>query len=121
MFGALGNIASLMKQAREMGQRMESLQAELKQKRATGAAGGGMVEIEINGLQEALACRIDPQLMPEGDRELLEDLVCGAVNDAVAKAKLLHAESLKNMAGGMNVPGMAELIEKFNAGTEGEK
>lgn len=116
MFGALGNLASLMKQAREMGQRMESLQAELKQKRATGAAGGGLVELDVNGLQEAVGCRIDPQLFVRGDRELLEDLVCGAVNDAVAKAKQLHAESLKSMTGGLALPGLNDFLDKLNPG-----
>ena len=52
-----------------------------------------MVEIEINGLLEVLRCRIDPQLIAQGDRELIEDLVAAAVNQAVAKGKQLHAEA----------------------------
>lgn len=117
MFGALGNIASLMKQAREMGRRMESLQAELKQRRATGAAGGGLVEVEVNGLQEVLACRIDRQLLAQNDAELLEDLICGAVNDAVNKSKQLHAETLKSMTGGLELPGLDDMISRMSGGT----
>ena len=65
MFKALGNLANigtLMKQAQEMSGRMQALQEQLKTKRATGAAGGGLVEVEVNGLGEALAVRIDPSL-----------------------------------------------------------
>jgi nucleoid-associated protein EbfC len=118
MFGALGNLATLMKQARAMGQEMESLQETLKERHATGAAGGGLVTVEINGLQEVSACRIDPKLLEPteqgpADRELLEDLICGAVNDAVAKSKQLHAEALKSMAGGLNVPGLEEMLGKL--------
>jgi len=118
MFGALGNIATLMKQARAMGPEMESLQEKLKALHATGAAGCGLVTVEINGLQEVSACRIDPKLLEQSDqgsadRELLEDLICGAVNDAVAKSKQLHAEALKSMAGGLNVPGLEEMLGKL--------
>ena len=114
MFGALGNLATLMKQARAMGQEMESLQEKLKERHATGSAGGGLVTVEINGLQEVSACRIDPKLLEQVDRELLEDLICGAVNDAVAKSKQLHAEALQSMAGGLNVPGLEEMLGKLS-------
>jgi nucleoid-associated protein EbfC len=119
MFGALGNLATLMKQARAMGQEMESLQDKLKQRHATGSAGGGLVTVEMNGLQEVSACRIDPKLLERtdqaaADRELLEDLICGAVNDAVAKSKQLHAEALQSMAGGLNVPGLEEMLGKLS-------
>jgi nucleoid-associated protein EbfC len=129
MFGALGNIATLMKQARAMGQEMELLQEKLKERHATGSSGGGLVTVEINGLQEVSACRIDPKLLEpcsrdlgdrgsgergSADRELLEDLICGAVNDAVAKSKQLHAEALQSMAGGLNVPGLAEMLGKLS-------
>jgi DNA-binding YbaB/EbfC family protein len=108
-----------MKQARAMGQEMESLQEKLKERHATGSAGGGLVTVVINGLQEVSACRIDSKLLEKSeegglDRELLEDLICGAVNDAVAKSKQLHAEALQNMAGGLNVPGLEEMLGKLS-------
>jgi nucleoid-associated protein EbfC len=124
MFGAIGNLASLMKQARAMGQEMESLQEKLKERHATGSAGAGLVTVEMNGLQEVSACKIDPKLLERvsqggadqvgPDRELLEDLICGAVNDAVAKSKQLHAEALKSMTGGLNVPGLEEMLGKLS-------
>ena len=70
---------------------MEKLSAELKIRRTTGASGGGMVEVEINGALEVLGCKIEPQLFAQGDRELLEDLLVAAMNDAVTKGKQLHA------------------------------
>ena len=119
MFGALGNLATLMKQARAMGQEMEALQEKLKEQHAIGSAGGGLVTVEMNGLQEVSNCRIDPKLLEQVDgkqidRELLEDLICGAVNDAVAKSKQLHAEALKTVAGGMNLPGLEEMLGKLS-------
>ena len=92
MFKGLSNLGNLLKQAQQFGGQMEKLTEEMKTRRATGTAGGGMVEVEINGLLEVLRCRVDPQLFAQGDRELVEDLVVAAVNQAVAKAKQLHAD-----------------------------
>lgn len=113
VFGGLGNLGALMKQAKELGGRLQGLNEELKTKRATGSSGGGMVEIEVNGLQEVLACRIDPKLMEQNDRELIEDLVAAAVNQALAKAKQLHADAMKNLTGGMELPGLDEALAKI--------
>ena len=82
MLSGLGNLAAIIKQAQQMGTRLESIQQELKTRRATGSAGGGLVEVDVNGVSEVLACRIDPSLFAQQDRELVEDLVRGATNDA---------------------------------------
>jgi len=71
--GNLANVGALMKQAQEMGGRMQALADELKTKRATGNSGGGLVEVEVNGLGEVLAVRIDPSLIEKQDREMVED------------------------------------------------
>ena len=113
MFKGLGNLANLpglMKQAQEMGSKMQQLNVELKAKRVTGSAGGGLVEIDANGLGEALAVRIDPSLIAKQDRELLEDLLPAAINAAQQKAKELHAESMQSLAGGMNIPGLSDAL-----------
>src|SRR5262245_43842436 len=73
--GQLAQLPALLKQAQEMGGKLEQLQFELKAKRVTGAAGGGLVEVDCNGLGDALAVRIDAALVERGDRELLEDLL----------------------------------------------
>ena len=113
MFKGLSNFGALIKQAQEMGGKMQGMSEELRAMRATGAAGGGMVEIEVNGLLEVLGCRIDPTLVVQGDRELIEDLVITAVNQAVTKGKQLHAETLQSMTGDMDMPGLNEALGKF--------
>lgn len=113
MFKGLSNLSSLIKQAQEMGGKMQGMSEELRAMRATGSAGGGMVEIEVNGLIEVLRCQIDSELVTQGDRELIEDLVITAVNQAVAKGKQLHAEKLKSMTGDMDMPGLDEALGKF--------
>lgn len=116
MFGAIGNLAALVKQAQQISGRLEGLNNELRGRRATGAAGGGLVEVEVNGLNEVLGCRIDPALLAQNDRELLEDLVREAVNQALAKARQLHAEAMKSLAGGIELPGLDEALSRLTGG-----
>ena len=116
MFKELAGLGSLLKQAQEISGRMKGLSEELRGRRATGSAGGGMVEVEVNGLLEVLHCRIDPQLFAQGDRELIEDLVAAAVNQAVAKGRQLHAEAMKSLTGGLDIPGLDETLGKFLGG-----
>jgi nucleoid-associated protein EbfC len=111
--GNLSNLGALLKQAQEMGGKMQALTAELKTKRATGSAGGGLVEVDVNGLAEVLAVRIDPSLVEKGDREMIEDLLPAAFNAAHAKAKALHAEAIQSIAGGMNVPGLGDALAQL--------
>lgn len=119
VFKGLSNIGSLLQQAREIGNKMQGLTEELRNRRVTGAAGGGMVEIEVNGLMEVLRCRIDQQLVAQGDRELLEDLVASAVNQAIGKGKQLHADAMKSMTGGMDIPVLERALGPFfTANTE---
>lgn len=110
MFKGLGNIGNLMKQAQEMGGKMKQLSEELKAKRVTGSSGGGMVLVEANGLGEVLTVRIEQELIEKQDRELLEDLLPAAINDAQQKAKTLHAEQMQAITGGLNLPGMSDLL-----------
>jgi nucleoid-associated protein EbfC len=108
--GNLANIGALMKQAQEMGGRMQALQEQLKTKRATGAAGGGLIEAEVNGLGDVLAVRIDPSLVQKGDREMIEDLLPAAINAAQAKAKQMHAEAMQSIAGELPIPGLSDAM-----------
>ncbi len=120
MFKGIANIASLMKQASQMGGKLQSINEELKAQQVTGSAGGGMIELDMNGLSEAKACRIDPSLVKEGDRELLEDLIVAAVNQAVTKSRELHAGAMKNLAGGMNLPGLDDALSQMTGGAPPE-
>ena len=116
MIKGLGNLATILKQAQEMGGKMQQLSAQLKTERVVGNAGAGLVEVEANGLGEVLAVRIDPTLMEKQDRELLEDLLPAAVNSAQQKAKQLHAEKMRELTGGVELPGLSEALGQMEAG-----
>ena len=116
MFKNISNLFSLMRQAQQLGGKLQGISEDLKQKRVTGTSGGGLVEVEANGLGEVLGCKLDPSLLQPGDKELVEDLVVGAVNQAIARAKDLHAEAVKQLAGGMNVPGLDDTVSKLLKG-----
>jgi DNA-binding YbaB/EbfC family protein len=114
--GNLANLGALMKQAQEVGSRMQAMQEELRGKRATGSAGGGLIEVDVNGLAEVLAVRIDPSLVERGDREMIEDLLPAAFNAAQQKARQLHAEAMKTVAGGLPLPGLEDAMSQWTGG-----
>ncbi len=118
MFKGLANLGALLRHARQIGGHMQQLSEELKRRRASGSAGGGMVEIEINGVLEVLRCRIDEQLVAQGDCELIEDLVAAAMNQAVAKGRALHAEVFRELAGDVELPGLQDMIAKLSGMAE---
>ncbi len=101
--GGLGNI---MKQFQKMQARMEEIQAELEKTRIEGTAGGGMVKATVNGKQELLEIKIDPEVVDPEDIEMLQDLIVAAVNQARQKAQELQAEQMSELTGGLNIPGM---------------
>jgi DNA-binding YbaB/EbfC family protein len=113
MLKGLGNLASIMKTAQQMGGKIQEINEDLKNQRAIGSAGGGMVEVETNGLGEVLRVKIDPKLFEDGEREMVEDLLPAAVNQAAAKAKQLHAEAMQSMTEGLNMPGLSDALSQF--------
>ena len=113
MFEKLGNLSSLLKQAQEMSGKLQALNEELKKQKVVGRSGADLVQVEANGLGQILKVTIDPGLIERRDREMLEDLIPAAVNQALAKAKEMHAEGLRGLTGGMNLPGMDELMSKL--------
>lgn len=98
------NIANMMKQAKEMQAKMEKMQADLDQMIAEGVAGGGMVTIKVSGKGEMKGISISPECMAEDDREMLEDLIVAAYNDAKAKIDKKSAEEMQKVTGGLNLP-----------------
>jgi DNA-binding YbaB/EbfC family protein len=112
--GDLANLGAMLKQAQEMGNKMQEAQQQLKTKRVTGTAGAGLVEAEVNGASEVLSVRVDPDLFAKGDREMIEDLIPAAVNQALDKARELHAEAMREMTQGMNLPGLGEALAQLN-------
>ena len=121
MFKGLSNLGALLKQAQQIGGQMGKLTEDSKNCRVVGSAGGGMVEIEVNGVMEVLRCKIDPTVLTQGDREFLEDLIVAAVNQAIAKGKQLHADAMRDLTGGISVPGLDAAMEKFMGTATGER
>ncbi|MEN6407810.1 MAG: YbaB/EbfC family nucleoid-associated protein [Thermoguttaceae bacterium] len=118
MFDGLKNLGALLKQAQQIGGQMGKVSEEMRRRRVVGTAGGGMVELEVNGMMEALHCRIDPKLLNPNDSELLEDMVVAAVNQALTKGKQMHADAIRDMTGGLPLPGgLQDMLAKF-AGEE---
>jgi DNA-binding YbaB/EbfC family protein len=116
MFKGLSNLGAILKQAQQIGGQMGQMQEELKNQRVVGSAGGGMVEIEINGAMDVLRCKIEPSVLAQGDKEFLEDLVVTAVNQAIVKSKEMHAEAMRNITGGLSVPGLDDAMNKILGG-----
>ena len=107
MFDALKNLGSLpglMAKAREMQDRMKSMQDELAQKTATADAGGGMVEATCNGRMELVRVKIDKSRVDLNDTEMLEDLVVAAVRAAQVKASEMAKSEMQRVASEMGLP-----------------
>ena len=100
MKGALGE---MMKKAQEMQENMQNAQKELANKEVTGESGGGLVQVVMRGNHEVNRINIDPTLVGE-DKDMLEDLVAAAVNDAVHKVEKSNAEAMREMTSGLNLP-----------------
>lgn len=109
----LSALGSLLRNAGEIGDRMKQLSDKLRESRVRGSAGGGMVEVEMNGVVELLSVRIDPELIAKNDRELIEDMIVAAVNQAIAKAKQAHADEIRAMTSGVDIPGLEQAMGNF--------
>jgi len=100
MKGGLGN---LMKQAQQMQASMQKAQEELAGMEVTGQSGGGLVSVVMNGKHQVRRISIDDSLLAD-DKDMLEDLVAAACNDALAKAEEMAAEKMSGLTAGMQLP-----------------
>ena len=96
-------LSNLMRQAQQMQESLAKAQAELASLEITGEAGGGMVKVKLNGKHEARGVSIDPSVFGE-DREMLEDLIAAAINDAVHKVESRVQEKMAGAMSGMALP-----------------
>lgn len=94
----------LMKQAQQVQEQMQKAQQELANKEVIGESGAGMVKVMMNGRHDVRRVEIDPGLMSE-DKEMLEDLLAAAVNDAVKKVEASNREALSGLTGGLDLSG----------------
>jgi len=98
------NLGQMMKQAQQMQAKMAELQEKLAGAETSGTAGGGMVQVTMNGKGELRAVKIDPGLLTPDDVEVLEDLIVAAANDAKAKVEAQVAEEMQKLTGGIALP-----------------
>ena len=98
------NLGDMMKQAQEMQAKMGEAQERIGAMQVTGASGGGMVEVTLSGKGDMRMVQIDPSLLEEDDKEVLEDLIVAAHNDAKAKAEELVQEEMAKVTGGLKLP-----------------
>ena len=98
-----GNFNNLMKQAQAMQASMQKAQAEIANIEVVGESGGGMVKITMNGRHEVKRVQIEPAIAGE-DREMLEDLIAAAANDAVHKVEARVQEKMASLTAGMQLP-----------------
>lgn len=111
MFGGLGNMASMLKQAKQMQSKMKEMQASLESTTFEADAGAGAVRATVNGKLGLVGIKIDPDATKSGDVEMLEDLVKAAVASAQRKAADAVKEKMREMTGGMNIPGLEGMLD----------
>jgi len=110
MGGGPSNMQSMIKQAQKMQEDMENLQAELDQREYDIAAGGGAVNVKINGKLEVLSIDIKPEVVDPDDIETLSDILVAAVNEAIKKVNTTNSDEMGKITGGLNVPGIPGLF-----------
>ena len=101
-----GGMAGLMKQAQQMQEKMQKMQEELANAEVTGQSGGGLVSVVMTGRHDVKRVSIDQSLMSTDadDKEVLEDLIAAALNDAVRKVEQSSQEKMGGMTAGMQLP-----------------
>lgn len=117
MLKGFGNIASMLKQASEMQGRLAEAKEKVAGLRVEGIAGGEMVKVEATGEMKILSITIEPSLIETGDREMIEELVAAATNQALTKAKEAAAAAMSDAASGMDIPGLNDALSNLGMGS----
>ncbi|MDY3846104.1 MAG: YbaB/EbfC family nucleoid-associated protein [Eubacteriales bacterium] len=105
-----GNTANMLKQVQKMQEDMAKLQTELEAKEYEVSAGGGMVNVRINGKKEILSIDIKPEIVDPDDIETLSDIIVAGVNQAIKKVDEVSGEEMSKITGQMNIPGIPGLF-----------
>ena len=101
-----GNMNKMMKQVQKMQADMAKLQEDLAAREVEASSGGGVVTARVNGKQEVLGIKIDPEAVDSDDVEMLEDLITAAVNEALRKSQEMVSAEMSKITGGMKIPGL---------------
>ena len=106
MGGGPTNMQSMLKQAQKMQEDMAAMQEELETREYDVSAGGGVVNVKINGKKEILSVKLAPEIVDPHDIETLEDLVVAAVNEAIKKVESVSQDEMQKITGSMGLGGM---------------
>lgn len=99
-----GNMGKMMKQVQKMQEQLAKVQAELEERTVDATSGGGVVKVVVDGKQRVKSVEIAPEVMQEGDVEMLQDLIMAAVNEALLKSQEMAAAEMGKVTGGLNLP-----------------
>ncbi|MBQ8207661.1 MAG: YbaB/EbfC family nucleoid-associated protein [Clostridia bacterium] len=104
--GGPQNMQAMLKQAQKMQDDMEALQAELDEREYDISAGGGVVNVKINGKKEILAIDIEPEIVDPDDVETLSDILVAAVNEAIKRVEETNSSEMQKVTGSLGMPGL---------------
>lgn len=104
------NMGQLLKQAQQFQAKMAKMQEEVGERIVEVSSGGGMVTVVVNGKQELVSIRIEPEVIDRDDREMLQDLIMAAINDGLTRAKNMVNEEMGKLTKGMNLPNIPGLL-----------
>ncbi len=114
MFDQFKNIAHLMKNAEQIRSQADRVKEDLKHKTVTGESGAGAVRVTVNGHGAILRVHLEQPLLvgiAGDDKAMVEDLIAAAANDAVAKLKRMVGEEIRKVTGGMDIPGLEDMLK----------
>ena len=100
----MADFLGMMKQAAQLQSKMQAMQEELSHVEVEGISGGGLVSVRMTAKMEVKAVKIDPSLMKAEEREILQDLLVSALNEALRKAEVAMAEKMQSLTGGLGLP-----------------
>lgn len=99
-------LGNMMKQAQQMHTKMQEIQKELADKKIEAESGGGMVKVIANGKGEILSIRIENEIVKQEEKEVLEDLILVAINEALRRSQELNVSEMSKVTGGLKMPGL---------------
>ncbi len=97
-------LGQLLKKAQQMQAELARIKEELGHRTVEASAGGGMVKVVANGRREVVSVSVDPEIVDPADLEMLQDLICAGVNEALRKVQSLEAEEMQKLTGGLGLP-----------------
>lgn len=100
------NFGNIMKQAKQLQEKMMRLQEEMQTKTIEASSGGGMVSVVINGKNEIVSLKIDREVVNPDDVGMLQDMIVAAVNEGIRRAQEMASSEMAKITGGLNIPGL---------------